>query len=70
MGSSPCRNYSLLGIAHLVVGPHFRYMTGTGGRHSIEVSIVKKVGLWISGCFDMYLYVMYKSVVINSYGLL
>ena len=23
-------NYSLLGIAHPVVGPHFRYRTGTG----------------------------------------
>ena len=44
-GDSPYRNYSLLGIAHPVVGPHFRYMTGTGGRRSIEASIVKKAGL-------------------------
>ena len=47
MGSSPCRNYSLLNIAHPVVGPHSRYRTGTGGRRSIEASIVKKDGLWL-----------------------
>ena len=29
VGSSLCRNYSLLGIAQSVGGPYFRYMTGT-----------------------------------------
>ena len=47
VGSSPCMNYSLLDIAHPVVGLHFRYKTGTGGRGSIEASIVKKAGLWL-----------------------
>ena len=40
-------NYSLLSIAHSVVGLHFRYKTGTGGRGSIEALIVKKAGLWL-----------------------
>ena len=29
-GSSPCRSHSLLGFAHPVMGPPFRYRSGAG----------------------------------------
>ena len=31
VGSSPCKILSLLGFAHPVVGPPFRYKSGAGG---------------------------------------
>ena len=46
MGSSPCRNYSLLGFAHPVVGPPFRYKEYTGRRRSDEAVIVKEADMW------------------------
>ena len=36
----------LLGIAHPVVGPPFRYRGCTGGRRSDEAAIMKKVDMW------------------------
>ena len=38
-------NSSLLGIAHPVMGPPFRYRECTGRRRSNKVVIVKKVEL-------------------------
>ena len=46
MGSSPCRRISLLGIAHPVVGPPFRYMECTGKRRSDEVVIMMEADVW------------------------
>ena len=46
-GSSPCRSYSLLGIAHLVVGPPFKYMECAGRRHSLEAVILKEARMWL-----------------------
>ena len=43
--SSPCRNYSLLGIAYPVVGPPFKYKEYARIRRSLEADIEKKVGL-------------------------
>ena len=45
--SSPCRNYSLLGIAHLVVGPYFKCKWYPGGRRSFEAVILKEARIWI-----------------------
>ena len=35
-----------MGIAHSVVGPHFRYRGCTGRRRSDEAVIMKKVDMW------------------------
>ena len=45
-GSSPYRRFFLLGIAHLVVGPPFRYRACTGRRRSDETVIMEKVNMW------------------------
>ena len=37
---------SLLGIAHPVVGPPFKYKECTGRRHSDEVVIMKEADVW------------------------
>ena len=42
MGNSPCRRYSLLGIAHPIVGPPFRFRECIGRRIYNEVVIEKK----------------------------
>ena len=36
-----------MGIAHLVVGPPFRYKESVGRLHSLEADIEKKAGLWL-----------------------
>ena len=46
MGSSPCRKTSLLGIAHPVVGPPFRYRVYLRRRRSDEAVIVKEADMW------------------------
>ena len=46
MGSSPCRRISLLGFAHPVVVPLFRYKECTGRRRSDEAVIMKEVDVW------------------------
>ena len=46
VGSSPCRRIFLLGIAHFVVGPPFRYRGCTERQCSDEVVIVKKADMW------------------------
>ena len=51
VGSSLCRNYSLLGVAHPLWDPHFRYRECTGGRRSLDAVIVKKVRLWLCNHF-------------------
>ena len=38
--------FTLLGIAHPVVGPPFRYRIDTGERRSNEAMIVMKVDMW------------------------
>ena len=48
MGSNPCRRLSLLGFAHPVVGPPFRYRECVEIWRSLEVDIKKEAGLWIS----------------------
>ena len=71
MGGSPCRNYSLLGIAHPIMGPPFRYRECAGRRRSLEADIEKKVGLWLDLYFVKHvleclilIYVLYRSDVI------
>ena len=44
-------NYSLLGIAHPIMGPPFRYRECAGRRHSLEADIEKKAGLWLRFIF-------------------
>ena len=39
--------FTLLGIAHPVVGPPFRCREYAGGRCSLEATIMKKAGLWL-----------------------
>ena len=46
MRSSPCRNYSLLGISHPIVGPPFRYKECTERRGSDEAVIMKEADVW------------------------
>ena len=46
MGSSPCRRYSLLGVAHPLWDNPYRYMVDTSGRRSYEAMIVKKADMW------------------------
>ena len=46
VGSSPCRNYSLLGIAHPVVEPPFRYRECTGRQRSDKAVIIKEADVW------------------------
>ena len=46
MGSNPCRKNFLLGIAHLVVGPPFRYRGCIGRRRSDEAVIMKEADVW------------------------
>ena len=40
-------NYSLLEIAHPVVGPLFRYRECVGRRRSLEADIEKKDKFWL-----------------------
>ena len=42
VGSSPYKRISLLGIAHLVMGPPFRYMKCIERQRSNEVVIMKE----------------------------
>ena len=51
VGSSPCRNFTLLGVAHPFWDPHFRYREYADGRRSLEAAIVKKVELWLCNNF-------------------
>ena len=44
--NSHCMRIFLLGIAHLVVGPSFRYRGCIGRRLSDEAVIVKKIDMW------------------------
>ena len=44
--NSHCRRIFLLGIAHPVMGPPFKYMGCTGRRFSDEIVIVKKADKW------------------------
>ena len=44
-------NYSLLGVAHSLWDPHFRYREYTSGQLSLEAAIAKKVGLWLCNHF-------------------
>ena len=46
VGSSPGTKYSLLGIAHPVVGPPFRYTVDIGEWLSDKVVIMKKADIW------------------------
>ena len=46
MGSKPCRRLSLVGIAHPIAEPLFRYKEFIGRRRSDEVVIVKKADMW------------------------
>ena len=46
VGSSPCMRISLLGVAHPVVGPPFRYKECTGRRCSDEAVIMKEADVW------------------------
>ena len=46
MGSSPCRRIFLLGIAHPVMGPPFKYEECTGKQRSDEAVIAKEADMW------------------------
>ena len=46
VGSSPCRRIFLIGIAHPIVGPPFRYRGCTGRRRFDEAVIMKKANVW------------------------
>ena len=46
MGSSPCRRYSLLGVAHPSWDNPFKYKVDTDERRSDEVVIKKKANMW------------------------
>ena len=65
MGSSPYRNYSLLGIAHPVVGPPFRYRVDTGEQRSDEVVIVKKATYDLDKTFIKS--ILYKRIIIKFF---
>ena len=39
--------FTLLGVAHLLSDPPFTCKEYIGGRQSLEVAIMKKVGLWL-----------------------
>ena len=41
------QEFTLLGIAHPVVGPLLRYREYAGGRFSLEAAVMKKAGLWL-----------------------
>ena len=45
-GSSPCRRYFLLGVAHPLWDNLYRYRVDTGGGHSYMAVIVKKADMW------------------------
>ena len=45
VGSSPCRRYSLLGVAHPSWNNPYRYRVDTDGRRSDEAVIVKKADM-------------------------
>ena len=61
MGSSPCRRISLLGIAHPIVGPLFRYRECIERRRSDEAVIIKEVDV----CLDITFIksILYKRIV-------
>ena len=42
MGSSPCRKYSLFGVAYPLWDNSFKYRVDTDGQSSDEAVIVKK----------------------------
>ena len=65
MGSSPYRNYSLLAIAHPVLGPPFRYKVDTGERRSDEAVIVKKATYNLDKTFVKS--ILYKRIVIKFF---
>ena len=46
VGSNLCRRNFLLGIAHLVVRPLFRYRGCTGRGCSNETMIMKEADVW------------------------
>ena len=46
MGSSPCKRYSLLGVAHPLWDNPYRYKVDIDGRCSDEAVIVKKADMW------------------------
>ena len=39
--------FTLLGIAHPILGPLFRYREYACGRCSLEAAVMKKVVLWL-----------------------
>ena len=41
------QEFTLLGIAHPVVGPLLRYREYAGGRFSLEAAVMKKAELWL-----------------------
>ena len=47
MESSPCRKFTLLGIAHPLWDPHFKYREYTDARRSLEAAVMKKAELWL-----------------------
>ena len=77
MGSSPCRKFTLLGIAHPLWDPPFKCREYIGGWRSLEVAIVKKVGLWLCNHFYKDVWnelilaciFLYKSVVYDNIAL-
>ena len=46
VGSSPCRRYSLLGVAHPLWDNPFRCRVYTGGLRSDEAVIAKRANMW------------------------
>ena len=46
MGSSLCRRYSLLGVAHTLSEKYFKCRIDIGGRRSSEAVIGKKADMW------------------------
>ena len=46
LGGEYCRRIFLLGIAHPVVRPHFKYKGCIGRRRSDETVIMKKTDVW------------------------
>ena len=59
MGSNPCRGSSLLGIAHPIEGKLFQVQGVFGKRRSLEVRIMKQVGLW--PWFMFYVYILERT---------
>ena len=65
MGSSPCRNYSLLGIAYPVVGPPYRYRVDTDEWRSDEAVIVRRPTCGLDKTFVKS--ILYKRIVIKFF---